>query len=138
MEQVTNGLSLQGVGSMAKLFRRFEYDWDKIRVALEQEVREKGITGQMLAEEIGMTQSLYSMFMNKKRTLGRESLHKICQYFGVPHEHWLKEVPIDEDTELLEKFEALLIAENVEKLPPDKQGILNLIKEQIKILYKEI
>ena len=120
---------------MAKLFRRFKYDWDKIRVALEQEVREKGITGQMLAEEIGITQSLYSMFMNKKRTLGRDSLHKICQYFGVPHEHWLKEVPVKEEEAILKQLELLL---TTDKLPAEQKGVLNLIKDQIKSLYKEI
>ena len=123
---------------MKKAFIRYEYDWDKIRYALDEETRNKNISGQMLAQEIGLTQSLYSMFMNKRRTLGRDSLHKICQYFGVPHEHWLKEAPIPEDAALLKKFEAILQSEKDKKLPAEMRGILNLIKEQINSLYKAI
>ena len=120
---------------MKKAFIRYEYDWDKIRYALDEETRNKNISGQMLAQEIGLSQSLYSMFMNKRRTLGRDSLHKICQYFGVPHEHWLKEVPVKEEEAILKQLELLL---TTDKLPAEQKGVLNLIKDQIKSLYKEI
>jgi len=116
--------------------KRFRYDFDKIREALEREKVEKRLTEQMLAEEIGITQSLMSMFMRgKRKSIGRETLFKICQYFKVPHEHWVKEVPVPEEQEIVKQLELLLATDEIK---PEKKGILDLIKNQIKDLYKDI
>lgn len=122
----------KGVGKRV----RYEFDWDKVRSALEEEAREKRYSGLMLAQEIGITQSLYSMFMSgKRKSIGRDSLFKICEYFGVSHEHWYKKIPVGEEERILKQLELLLTAENIS---PERRGVLKLVKDQINELYKEI
>lgn len=117
--------------------QRYDYDWNMIRAALDEECRAENLSGQMLAQEIGLTQSLYSMFMRgKRKTLGRHSVLKICQYFNVPHEHWLIKAPEPEAQGRSGKLEDLMARKD--DLDKTQQGLLEILKAQIDSLHKEL
>lgn len=67
-----------------------EYDWDRIRKDILNEKDKLGISGSEMARRLKWTQGMYSMFEHgQRKRLGRETLLKVCLYFGVPHTNYL-------------------------------------------------
>lgn len=116
--------------------KKQETDWDKVRLECENERLKLGLNmTQFAKKKLGISQSLYSMFINHARpALGRDAFRAVCDYFVVTPDYF--DLPPKElRPPMVIKLETALKDATTLR---DKEELVKAVENIIDILYNTI
>jgi transcriptional regulator with XRE-family HTH domain len=110
-------------------------DWDKVRLECENERTKLGLNMTQFAKRLGISQSLYSMFINNARpALGRDAFRAVCDYFLATPDHWDLPTP-EQRPPMVIKLETALKDPVLQRRRAD---LIKAVEQIIDILYENL